>query len=597
MENIYNERICKLFRSAEKERESLNHEYVGTEHLLLAILNSDAKINKYLRKHDLTYNNFKNFLKNNMPCEDSIIKDNIYTPLLKKIILFSSENINEEKLLFNMLDASEGVAIRLLINMNIDVDAIYNYLKNSNSYDNLLIYKYGKILNKTIDYKEHVVGRDKEINLVLETLLRKKKNNPLLIGEAGVGKSAIVEEIARKIVSGNIYEEFLDKVIVELSMASLISGTKYRGEFEDRLNKIILEIKEHSEIILFIDEVHTMASAGAAEGAISAGDILKPFLARGDIKCIGATTREEYEKYILKDKALSRRFETIFVKEPNENDTINILKNIKKEYINYHKVNISDENIELIVHLANVYFPNKKNPDKAIELLDSVLSYVKLNETSNMIKEKEYKLKQITNKKLYNLENDNFKEALFTSKEENNLKKDIMLLKSGKNICVKKHDILDVLELKNNIINKNKMVKVINDSFKDKYDKSVVKKITNKLNNNKISILTFIGDYKNVINDLADKLNYDIVRVGDNMEKLISKLKYNPSTMFIVNNNDNYNFNNLIKKAKENNLVEYNNEYISFNSAIIIYTLKEKNIGFLSNNYCDEAIYFEKTSV
>ena len=172
-----------------------------------------------------------------------------------------------------------------------------------------------------------------------------------------------------------------------------------------------------------------------------------------------------------------------------------------------------------------------------------------------------------------------------------------MLLKSGKNICVKKHDILDVLELKNNIINKNKMVKVINDSFKDKYDKSVIKKITNKLNNNKISILTFIGDYKNVINDLADKLNYDIVRVGDNMEKLINKLKYNPSTMFVINNNDNYNFNNLIKKAKENNLVEYNNEYISFNSAIIIYTLKEKNIGFLSNNYCDEAIYFEKTSV
>lgn len=597
MENIYNEKICKLFRSAEKERESLNHEYVGTEHLLLAILNSDAKINKYLRKHDLTYNNFKNFLKNNMPCEDSIIKDNIYTPLLKKIILFSSDDISEDKLLFNMLDVSEGVAIRLLINMNIDVDAIYNYLKNSNSYDNLLIYKYGKILNKTVDYKEHVVGRDKEINLVLETLLRKKKNNPLLIGEAGVGKSAIVEEITRKIVSGNIYEEFLDKVIVDLSMASLISGTKYRGEFEDRLNKIILEIKEHPEIILFIDEVHTMASAGAAEGAISAGDILKPFLARGDIKCIGATTREEYEKYILKDKALSRRFETIFVKEPNENDTINILKSIKKEYINYHKVNISDENIELIVHLANVYFPNKKNPDKAIELLDSVLSYVKLNETSNMIKEKEYKLKQITNKKLYNLENDNFKEALITSKEENNLKKDIILLKSGKNICVKKHDILDVLELKNNIINKNKMVKVINDSFKDKYDKSVIKKITNKLNNNKISILTFIGDYKNVINDLADKLNYDIVRVGDNMEKLISKLKYNPSTMFIVNNNDNYNFNNLIKKAKENNLVEYNNEYISFNSAIIIYTLKEKNIGFLSNNYCDEAIYFEKTSV
>ena len=596
MENIYNENIIKLFKSAEKEREKLNHRYVGTEHMLLAILKSDDKINNYLKNYDLNYDKFYTILKDNLPSENEKIVNNVYTPLLKKVILSCEDNISEEKILYNMLNEGEGVAIRLLMNMNIDVDAIYNYLKKDNNYDNLLIYKYGKVLNKSVDFNEKVVGRKKEITLILQTLLRKKKNNPLLIGDAGVGKSAIVEEIARMIVSGNIYEKFCDKVIVELPMGSLISGTKYRGEFEERLNNIIKELKDNPNIILFIDEIHTMANAGAAEGAISAGDILKPFLARSDIKCIGATTKEEYEKYILKDKALSRRFETIFINEPNEEETIDILKNVKYEYINYHKVNISDENIKILVHLANVYYPNKKNPDKALELLDSTLSYVKLRETNNVIKEKELLLKNIENKKIYNLEIGNFKEALVKSKEENNIRKDLELIKSGKNLYVKKEDILNILEIKDNIIDKNKKIKIINDKLNSIYDKNIINKIIKKINNNKISILTFVGDYKNIIEDISHYLNYEIIKVNDNIPKIMNKLKYNPSLLLVVNNLDNYNFNNIIKQAKENNLVEYNDEYINFNNVIVIYTVKENNIGFINKNVDSDIIYFDKVN-
>ena len=548
MKNIYDENICRLFRSAEKERERLESEYVSTEHLLLAILKYDNKVSKYLKRLNVTYDTFLDTLNKYVPPEKSPNNVNIYTPLLKKIIS-QTENLREESLFFN-------------------------------------------ILNETASFNEKVVGREKEIDLILETLMRKKKCNPLLIGDAGVGKSAIVEEIARRIKLNKVPFKFKDFIIVSLSMSSLIAGTKYRGEFEERLNNILDQIKGNENVILFIDEMHTMVNAGAAEGAISAGDILKPTLARGNIKCIGATTKEEYEKYFIKDKALARRFETIFIKEPTENETIDILKSVKEEYTTFHKVNISDEDIELLVHLANVYFPNKKNPDKAIELLDSTLSYVKYNYSNGIIKEKELKLKGLQTKKIYNIELGNFKEALIKSKEEKNLLKDLTLLKSGKNVVATKEDILNVLELKNNIIDNSKKVKRIN-NLKNDYHKNIINKIINKLENNRVSVLTFIGDYKNLINDLASSINYDILKVNNNMEKIFDKLKYNPSTIFVINSLDNYNFNNIIKKAKENNLVEYNNEYVSFNSAIVIYTLKENNIGFI-NSASDDVIYFDK---
>lgn len=591
MKNIYDENICRLFRSAEKERERLESEYVSTEHLLLAILKYDNKVSKYLKRLNVTYDTFLDSLNKYVPPEKSPNNVNIYTPLLKKIIS-QTENLSEESLFFNILNEGEGVAIRILMNMDVDVDNLYNYFKNDTSISNLKCLKYGEILNETASFNEKVVGREKEIDLILETLMRKKKCNPLLIGDAGVGKSAIVEEIARRIKLNKVPFKFKDFIIVSLSMSSLIAGTKYRGEFEERLNNILDQIKGNDNVILFIDEMHTMVNAGAAEGAISAGDILKPTLARENIKCIGATTKEEYEKYFIKDKALARRFETIFIKEPTENETIDILKSVKEEYTTFHKVNISDEDIEALVHLANVYFPNKKNPDKAIELLDSTLSYVKYNYSNGIIKEKELKLKGLQTKKIYNIELGNFKEALIKSKEEKNLLKDLTLLKSGKNVVATKEDILNVLELKNNIIDNSKKVKRIN-NLKNDYHKNIINKIINKLENNRVSVLTFVGDYKNLINDLASSINYDILKVNNNMEKIFDKLKYNPSTIFVVNSLDNYNFNNIIKKAKENNLVEYNNEYVSFNSAIVIYTLKENNIGFI-NSASDDVIYFDK---
>ena len=591
MKNIYDENICRLFRSAEKERERLESEYVSTEHLLLAILKYDNKVSKYLKRLNVTYDTFLDSLNKYVPPEKSPNNVNIYTPLLKKIIS-QTENLSEESLFFNILNEGEGVAIRILMNMDVDVDNLYNYFKNDTSISNLKCLKYGEILNETASFNEKVVGREKEIDLILETLMRKKKCNPLLIGDAGVGKSAIVEEIARRIKLNKVPFKFKDFIIVSLSMSSLIAGTKYRGEFEERLNNILDQIKGNENVILFIDEMHTMVNAGAAEGAISAGDILKPTLARGNIKCIGATTKEEYEKYFIKDKALARRFETIFIKEPTENETIDILKSVKEEYTTFHKVNISNEDIEVLVHLANVYFPNKKNPDKSIELLDSTLSYVKYNYSNGIIKEKELKLKGLQTKKIYNIELGNFKEALIKSKEEKNLLKDLTLLKSGKNVVATKEDILNVLELKNNIIDNSKKVKRIN-NLKNDYHKNIINKIINKLENNRVSVLTFVGDYKNLINDLASSINYDILKVNNNMEKIFDKLKYNPSTIFVVNSLDNYNFNNIIKKAKENNLVEYNNEYVSFNSAIVIYTLKENNIGFI-NSASDDVIYFDK---
>ena len=325
--------VCEVFKEAERQRELLCHEYVGTEHLLLAILKKENELTKSLSKFNLTYENFYDEVKSTLSPVNKRIKNNIYTPLLKKAIanaIDNNEKVTEQSLVFYMLDEGEGVAIRILMGMNIDVDALYNFLKDkTENKNNLQIYKVGKVLNNFIELDDKVVGRDKEIDLIIETLLRKKKNNPLLIGDAGVGKSAIVEELARRIMNNNVPDKLLNNKIVMLEMGSLISGTRYRGEFEERLTNIINEVVDNPQIILFIDEIHSMVNAGAAEGAISASDILKPYLARGDIKCIGATTKFEYEKFILSDKALTRRFEPIMVNEPDEEETVNILRNIK----------------------------------------------------------------------------------------------------------------------------------------------------------------------------------------------------------------------------------------------------------------------------
>ncbi|MBE6155395.1 MAG: ATP-dependent Clp protease ATP-binding subunit [Firmicutes bacterium] len=597
--------VCEVFKEAERQRYLLQHEYVGTEHLLLAILKKETPLTKSLKKFKLTYNTFYGEVKSTLSQVNGEVKDNIYTPLLKRVIakaIESTNKVSEKDLIFYMLDEGEGVAIRMLMGMNIDVDALYNYLKNEiNQETNLQLLKIGKLLNTYIDLDDKIIGRDEEIDLIIETLLRKKKNNPLLIGDAGVGKSAIVEELARRIVSNNVPDKLLNNKIIMLEMGSLISGTRYRGEFEEKLTNIINEAVNNPDIILFIDEIHTMVNAGAAEGAISASDILKPYLARGDIKCIGATTKMEYEKYILADKALARRFEPIVVNEPDEEKTFDILCTIKEEYANFHKVSIEDETLKVLVHLAGTYFPNRRNPDKSIELLDSVMSFVKLKTCNDLIKNKELELKKTSLSKICEIEKGNYKAALEKNILENKLRKEINHLKNNYKYVVSKDDIIDVLEHKNNIIISSKKINVVTQNMKKNYENKIIKQLTNVLKQSfRVTTIMLNGEYGNFINDLSKAINYDVIKVNDesNIDKMFNKVKYHPSSIIVVPDNKSIVLTNLLKKITKDNLVEYKDEYISFSSSIIILVNKNTSLGF--NNHeispipIDEIISFEK---
>ena len=466
----------KLLKEAEEERSELHHPYVGSEHLLLAILKGDSKVKEILEDEGLTYQKFRQELIDIVGIPKKNIEINLYTPLLKRILSnalndakeFNKGVVTESHMLIAMLDEGEGIAIRIMIGMNINLDDLYDELKVKPmdiKEEKLEVLSVGRVLNDKVDEFDEVIGRDKEINEVVEVLLRKKKSNPLLIGPAGVGKTAIVEELARRIKNKDVPLNLLNKKIIELPMGDLVSGTKYRGEFEERLTKIIKEVMRNKNIILFIDEVHTMVNAGGAEGAINAGDILKPYLARGDLKVIGATTTEEYEKFIAKDKALERRFETIFIKEPSLEETKEILKGLKESYESHHKIKITEENLEDIVSLANRYLFKKKNPDKTIDLLDSVCAYVK---RKNVLKEKlsslDKKLKELTQTKESYVKNSEFDKALETCIKISDIEDQMNKLKETKDDEIKKEDILRVIETKTNIpilIDKKKLLEKI----------------------------------------------------------------------------------------------------------------------------------------
>ena len=470
----------KLLKEAEKEREELSHPYVGSEHLLLAILKGDSKTKEVLEDAGLTYKKFRSELINIVGIPKKNIEVNLYTPLLKRILSTAlsdaRENnkgiVTESHLMIAMLDEGEGIAIRIMIGMNINLDDLYDELKvrpQDIKNEKLEILNVGRVLNDVASEFDEVIGRDKEINEVIEVLLRKKKSNPLLIGPAGVGKTAIVEELARRIKNQEVPFSLINKKIIELPMGDLVSGTKYRGEFEERLTKIIKEVIKNKNIILFIDEVHTMVNAGGAEGAINAGDILKPYLARGDLKVIGATTTEEYERFIAKDKALERRFETILVEEPNLEETKEILMGLKSSYENHHNIKITEENIKDITELASKYLFKKKNPDKTIDLLDSVCAYVKrrIMEKEELVglEKKVKELKELKEK--YVLDN-MFDKALDTCLKINDIEEEMNRLKEKKEIKITKDDILKVIENKSNIplfMNKKELLEKIKDEL------------------------------------------------------------------------------------------------------------------------------------
>ena len=465
----FTEEAKKIMVGAKIEMKELKHPYVGSEHLMLSILKNDKKIANSLKNYNLDYDIFKNAIIDSIGIGKKENEWFLYTPLIKRIIeeaiVSSKENNHNEvtprHLLYAILEEGEGVAIRIMLSMGIDLDELMSEfeikLVSKKKNKKLLIDEFGidlnkKALNNEID---PVYGREKEIKRVIEILSRRNKNNPLLIGDAGVGKTAIVEELARKITNGDVPNNLKLKKIISVDMASLVAGTKYRGEFEERIRKIINEVEDNDEIILFIDEIHTIVGAGGAEGAIDASNIFKPALARGKIKVIGATTKDEYKTTIEKDKALERRFQVVNVDEPSKDDVLNILYNLKDIYASYHHVVVDDEIIRKMVELSNKYIYDRKEPDKTIDLLDESCSLASMKESKEL---KEYnelnkKLKKIMNlKKEYLIKND-FVKASEYKNEENELMNKINELELTINTTskVELEDVYSVIKMKTNL--------------------------------------------------------------------------------------------------------------------------------------------------
>ena len=373
------EKAQKIIAVAESIAFDFGHSSVGSEHLLLSFLKvKDTKVKKIFENQGITYEQIKKELLSLFEKKDSLPFYMEYTPSFKEILETSikeSKKLNEDRvsvdvLALSMLNQKDSLARELLDKYHCDFKCLNENLKVAkiSPLDNI---EELTNLNKQVSKTTAIVyEREKELELISNALLRKQKANVMLVGEPGVGKSALVEYLAYKIVCGEISEELKNKVVYELDIPSIVAGTKYRGEFEEKLKKIIKKIKEDENAIVFIDEIHNIIGAGGAEGAIDASNILKPYLARGDLKCIGATTYDEYIKLIEKEKAVERRFQLIKLEEPDVFKCTLILKGVKKEYEKFHGVNVSDDICEQIVKLAKKYIPDRYFPDKAIDVLD-----------------------------------------------------------------------------------------------------------------------------------------------------------------------------------------------------------------------------------
>ena len=497
--------VNKYLKIAEKEMLKLNHPYVGSEHLILALL-KDNEITNITDSYNLYYKSFKDELISIIGKSNIETKTILHTPLLKSIIndakLSAKENNNgvvtPYHLFLSLLECGDGIGVRILLSLNIDLEGLY---KDINSMINPILNTLSKYGNDLCDNDTELIGRDKEINEIVEILLRKNKNNPLLVGDAGVGKTAIVEFIAKNI---NNYRELKKYKIFNLDMSLVLAGSKYRGDFEERLNNIIKEVIDKENIILFIDEIHTIVKAGGSEGAIDAANILKPYLSKNKLKIIGATTKEEYNKYIKSDKALVRRFDVVNIKEPSISETKEILYKIKNKYSLYHKVTITKTNIDLIVDYANTYISDKKNPDKSIDILDSLCSYIK-NCNKNKINKKDII--------------------------------DIMSRKINRLISFDKETILINLKRKiygqDNVI-EDLLTKIMNNSFQNTLliggigvgKSTIVKELSKELNMNYVCI--DMGEYSNYFsinsiysgeNSIYNKITNNSIILFDNIEK------------------------------------------------------------------------------
>ncbi|WP_027633507.1 ATP-dependent Clp protease ATP-binding subunit [Clostridium hydrogeniformans] len=449
----FTERAQKVIMYAQEEAFEFKHGYIGTEHILLGILKEDGISKNILSSNGITIDKVKNIINEIEGVGEIPLNKNEIplTPRTKRILdlsLLEARNlghnyISPEHIMLALIREPEGVAYTVLNNIGVNFEGLRNELigslSSSSQGKSQNKSTSGRTNNSTPTLDQHgrdltelakegkldpVVGRDNETQRVLEILCRRIKNNPCFIGDPGVGKTAIVEGLAQKIVEGNIPEILKDKRVVTLDISSLLAGSKYRGEFEERLKKVMDEIKKAKDVILFIDEIHTIVGAGGAEGAIDASNILKPALARGEIQCVGATTIDEYRKYIEKDAALERRFQPVMVGEPSKEEALQILKGIRDKYEAHHGVKITDEALESAVTLSDRYITDRYLPDKAIDLIDEAASKVRIQNLTAPpdLKELEEEIDRVCNEKEAAINTQDFEKAAILRDKEKELK-------------------------------------------------------------------------------------------------------------------------------------------------------------------------------
>lgn len=427
-----NNKLNRLTGQARRESYSLSHDYIGVEHLLLALMKTGSLATKALEEAGANYELLRSIVINNIGKGSAVRPAKEYSNKVRQIFdrarLFAQKrkkiSASEEDVLLAILNDDDSFTNLMFMLSGLDKKIIRDNLirlqkeeKSSNTSNNLSenLKKFAKNLNEMAEAGkiDPVIGREDEVERVIQILLRRTKNNPILIGDPGVGKTAIIEGLAQRIVEGKVPFVMKEKTIVSLDLASMIAGTKYRGDFEDRLKKLFVELEQREDVVLFIDEFHMVLGAGASEGSMDAANILKPILAKGDIQIIGATTIDEYRKHVEKDQALTRRMQPVHVEEPNKDDTIKIIEGLKDKYEDHHKVEITDEAIKAAVDLSQRYIQDRFLPDKAIDVIDEACSKERIKnykENKNQVSKKEILDKLIEEKNMA-INEQNFEKA------------------------------------------------------------------------------------------------------------------------------------------------------------------------------------------
>jgi ATP-dependent Clp protease ATP-binding subunit ClpC len=462
MNDRFTQRVRKVLFLARDEAGRLQHDYIGTEHLLLGIIREGEGVAaNVLRRLNIEFDRIQKAIEDSVtaPMGPVSIGEIPFTPRAKKVLELSIDEarlhnhnyVGTEHLLLALIREGEGVAARVLAELGTDHERVKREVMKElggseeaakaaagrkprkQKKENSVLEQFGR--NMTDMAREGkldpTIGRSMEIDRCIQILSRRKKNNPVLIGEPGVGKTAIVEGFATKIVEGNVPALLRDKEIVTLDLASVVAGTKYRGQFEERLKQIMAEIRENPDVILFIDELHTIVGAGGAEGAIDASNMLKPALSRGEIQCVGATTMDEYRKFIEKDGALERRFQPVMVNPPSEEQTVDILFGLRDKYEAHHRVKFDDDAIKAAVFLSNRYISGRALPDKAIDIIDEAGSRARLTMTvvPPDLREMEKRIGEVITEKEQAIQAQEFEKAAAFRDEEKSLKKKLQDLK------------------------------------------------------------------------------------------------------------------------------------------------------------------------